>query len=204
MNKFFLLVVFFYSIFLCSGQSKLTILWENKQFLFYETQNIKKLPFILENSDLNFIEKLKSTKNIESLKKVTIKKIKDPCKVEGFLHFSKDPTPDDFRNILINLNLHEFYVNNTKILTKTLISEEEAKKKAMAFEYQDMLFQSYFNDTSRIEYYDFQIYYAQTKLVYMYAKNYPKYLYEGYVTKFTELLDDKTKARELFLQRNKK
>lgn len=204
MNKFFLLVVFFYSPFLCFGQSKLTILWENKQFLFYETQNIKKLPFILENSDLNFIEKLKSTKNIESLKKVTIKKIKDTCKLEGIFHFSKNPTPDDFRNLLINLNLHEFYVNHTKILTKTLISEEEAKKEAMNFEYKDMLFQSYFNDTSRIEYYDFQIYFAKTKLVYMYAKNYPKYLYEGYVAKYTELLDEKTNARELFLQRNKK
>ncbi len=47
----------------------------------------------------------------------------------------------------------------------------------MNFEYKDMLFQSYFNDTSRIEYYDFQIYFAKTKLVYMYAKNYPKYFH---------------------------
>jgi hypothetical protein len=105
---------------------------------------------------------------------------------------------------LETLNLNDFFVNGKQILTKTLITEEEAHNKAIGFEYKDQVFNTIFNDTSRSEYYDFQIYYAKTKLVYMYGKNFPKYLYDGYVAKYTELLDKQEKAREEFLNRTKK
>lgn len=128
----------------------------------------------------------------------------DGCHLNGIFVFKNNPDIKNFKEILEKLNLDEFYLNDQKILTRTLISEEEAHNRAIGFEYKDQTFNTIFNDTSRIEYYDFQIYYAKTKLVFMYGKNYPKYLYEGYVAKYTELLEKQEKAREVFLKRTKK
>lgn len=183
--------------------SQLKINWESSEWLFYETKKLKELAFSFENADQNLIQQMKNIKDIGPLKKIKFPKQYDPCHFVATFCFKDNPTITDFKNILEHLHINEFYVNGQKVLTRTLITEKEAHKRAMAFEYKDMLFQSYFNDTSRIEYYDFQIYYAQTKLIYMYSHNYPKYLYEGYVAKFTELLETRTKQRESFLQRTK-
>ncbi len=60
-------------------------------------------------------------------------KIKDTsAKLAGIFHLSKKSNnSDDFRNLLINSICMNFYDQiHTKILTKTLISEEEAKKES--------------------------------------------------------------------------
>ncbi len=184
------------------AQLKLSIIWEKDSYLFYETKDLKKLSFYLENDteeDISLLKNLSST----LIKKITIHKDKADGKTTGIIYFKANPTETDFKSILESLNINEFYVNNKKILTKSLIPDKEAKQKAMEFAYKDFLFDKIMNDTNRIEYYDFQIYYAQTKLSYMYANNYPKYLYEGYVSKFIELLEKQTAAREKFIQKSK-
>jgi len=187
------------------NQIKLTIKWDKQEYLFYQTKDLKKLPFTIENSDENLKKSLfEVKKQASNLKKVILDKKDDGCHLNGIFIFKKNPDVKSFKEILELLNIQEFYVNEKKILTKTLITEEEAHNKAIGFEYKDQVFNTIFNDTSRIEYYDFQIYYAKTKLIYMYGKNYPKYLYDGYVAKYTELLDKQEKEREEFLKRNKK
>jgi len=187
------------------NQAKLMIKWDKQEYLFYQSKDLKKLPLSIENANDDIKKSLVDVKNhVSNLKKVILDKKDDGCHLNGIFVFKKNPDVKDFKEILEQLNLQEFYVNDKKILTKTLITEEEAHNKAIGFEYKDQVFNTTFNDTSRIEYYDFQIYYAKTKLVYMYGKNYPKYLYDGYVAKYTELLDKQEKAREEFLKRTKK
>lgn len=204
MKVFFILII---SILISStlfSQTKLKLNWNKSEYLFYQTRNIKKLPFVIENYNNELKKTFKELKNdINNLKKVTLDKNEDGCHLSGFFVFKKNPDVKNFKELLEKLNIQEFYVNDKKILTKTLITEEEAYNKAIGFEYRDQVFNTIFNDTSRIEYYDFQIYYAKTKLVYMYSKNYPKYLYDGYVAKYTELQDKQEKAREEFLKRTK-
>ncbi|MCX7861660.1 MAG: hypothetical protein N2449_01535 [Bacteroidales bacterium] len=203
MNRyFFTLFVFCISNFTFI-HAQLKINWNSNEYLFYQTKKIKELPFTFENANDDIVKVMNNLSNVGKLKKIKIPKNYNSCQLQGKFIFKETPNETDFRMILEHLNIHEFYVNDIKILTRTLISEKDAKDKAIAFEYKDMIFQSYFNDTSRIEYYDFQIYYAQTKLIYMYSQNYPKYLYQGYVTKFTEMLETKTKEREAFLQKTK-
>lgn len=186
-------------------QVTLKIQWNNPEYLFYQTTNIEELNFSIENmSDELKMQLLNLNKSIEALKKVSLDKNDDGCHINGIFVFKQNPDVKVFREIVKHLNLNEFYVNDKKVLTKTLITDEEAHNKAMGFVYKDQVFNTINNDTSRIEYYDFQIYYAQTKLVYMYGKNYPKYLYEGYVAKYTELLEKQEKARDEFLKRTKK
>lgn len=203
MNAYFFKVFVLLMFIVNTGFSQLKINWNSSEFLFYETKKLKELPFSFDNADHDLIQQMKNIKDVGQLKKIKFPKQFDPCHFTATFYFKDNPSITDFKNILEHLNINEFYVNGKKVLTRTLITQKEAKDKAIAFEYKDMLFQSYFNDTSRIEYYDFQIYYAQTKLVYMYGQNYPKYLYEGYVAKFTELLETRTKQRESFLQRTK-
>lgn len=186
------------------NQAKLHIKWDKPRYLFYQTTELKKLPFTLENTNDElkkaFINlKIKNT----VVKKVIFDKNDDGCHLNGVFIFKNNPDVKNFKEILDTLKLNEFYVNDKQILSKTLITEEEAHNKAIGFEYKDQVFNTIFNDTSRIEYYDFQIYYAKTKLVYMYGKNYPKYLYDGYVAKYTELLDKQEKARNEFIKRTK-
>ncbi len=205
MKKIFFLICFIFIEIQVFTQIKLTVSWSDSKYLFYQTTDLKKLNFTIENANDEMKRLLlSSNKNSSSLKKVILDKKDDGCHLVGTFVFRKNPDVKNFQEVLQNLNLKEFYVNDKKVLTRTLYTEEEAHNKAIGFVYKDEVFNTINNDTSRIEYYDFQIYYAQTKLVYMYGKNYPKYLYEGYVAKYTELMEKQEKAREEFLKRTKK
>jgi hypothetical protein len=187
------------------SQVKLNIKWDKSQNLFYETSKLKKLPVTFENITNDFKTTLKkASKNGTVLKKIVLDKSNDGCHATGTFIFKKSPSEKEFKEVLESMNLQEFWVNNNRVLTKTLISVEEAHNKAMEFKFQDMTFNTTFNDSSRIEYYNFQVYYAGTKLQYMQGKNYPKYLYEGYIAKFTEQLEHYTQAREEFVKRHQK
>lgn len=205
MRVFLLIEVFLLFNLKVFNQVKLNIKWDKQEYLFYQTKNLIKLPFSIENSNNDIKKSLLDIKSqVSIIKKVLLDNNDDGCHLNGIFVFRNNPDVKNFKEILEKLNLNEFFLNDKKILTKTLISEEEAYNKAIGFEYKDQTFNTIFNDTSRIEYYDFQIYYAKTKLVYMYGKNYPKYLYDGYVAKYTELLEKQEKAREEFLKRTKK
>lgn len=205
MKVFFILAFVLLFSMKAFNQVKLLIKWDKQEYLFYQTKDLKKLPFIIENSNNDIKKSLLEIKSqVDNVKKVILDHKDNGCYLNGIFVFKNNPNVKNFKEILEKLNLDEFYLNDQKILTRTLISEEEAHNRAIGFEYKDQTFNTIFNDTSRIEYYDFQIYYAKTKLVYMYGKNYPKYLYEGYVAKYTELLEKQEKAREEFIKRTKK
>ncbi|HOS85329.1 MAG TPA: hypothetical protein PK199_10470 [Bacteroidales bacterium] len=205
MKRILLIGTLFLFGFQAFSQAKLNIKWDKPEYLFYQTTELKKLPFTIENTNEDIKKAVINLKtNNTVVKKVILDKKDDGCHLNGIFVFRKNPDVKNFKEILETLNLNDFFVNGKQILTKTLITEEEAHNKAIGFEYKDQVFNTIFNDTSRIEYYDFQIYYAKTKLVYMYGKNFPKYLYDGYVAKYTELLDKQEKAREEFLNRTKK
>ncbi len=204
MTRYFILI-FLWLISNCVfSQIKLNIAWDRSERLFYETPDLKKLPVTFENMNDEFKTIIKKSLKSGTLLKKVIFDNDDGCHTYATFIFKKSPSINDVKVILESLNIKEFYVNNNRVLTRTLISTEEAKDNAMQFKFKDMPFNSTFNDSTRIEYYDFQVYYAGTKLQYMQGKDYPKYLYEGYIAKFTEQLEHYTQAREAFIKRNQK
>lgn len=68
MNTYlFKTVIFLFSINTLFAQLKIN--WSNNEYLFYNTKNLKELPFTLENADEVLVLKMKNIQNHGPLKK---------------------------------------------------------------------------------------------------------------------------------------
>jgi hypothetical protein len=179
-----------------------SIQWNNTNYLFYNTPDIKKLDFtvtgISEEMKESWIETAKKSSVLSKIEfSNTVKNSST-----GIFIFSGNIDEKKVQQIFEELGIHVFYVNDKKIITETLITIKEAQEKAMSFVIQGSPAQPGYNDSNRIEYYNFQMYYFESKLQYMWANNYVHDLYEGYVAKMTEQLNLMTLKRDNFLKRN--
>lgn len=174
------------------------IIWSGDKFLFYDTKDLTKIDFTVRNLSTESAGLWNKTEN-DIVKKITISKPDETLSQTGCILFKKSPDPSEAKSLLEQMGINEFIVNSKKIITKTIITEAEAHDLAMSFVFKDIPFTQACNDTTKIEHYDFQIYYAGSKLQYMWGKNYPKYLYDGYVAKYTELLENSKIRREKFI-----
>jgi len=180
----------------------LKIQWDNTNYLFYNTPDIKKLDFTVTDISDELKESwVETAKKSSVLSKMEFSKtVKNSC--SGIFIFSGNIDEKKVQQIFKELGISAFYVNDKKVLTETLITIKEAQEKAMSFVIQGTPAQPGYNDSNRIEYYNFQMYYFESKLQYMWANNYVHDLYEGYVAKMTDQLNLMTLKRNNFLKRN--
>ena len=172
-------------------------------YVFYDSPVLKTLRFNVENLTPEIKATWDEIVNKSNLvEKINITGEEGGMKTGEFI-FKKETDILSFRSFLEELKIEYFYVNNNKVLTKTLIPLSEVHDKAGSFKFKDFTFTTACNDSTKIDYYDFQIYYAGTKLQYMWSSgNYIKYLFEGAIAKYTELLDKFTVKREQFLNKS--
>lgn len=177
--------------------------WNSQKYLFYETQDLKKLDFLAKNLSSETINSWKEIKT-DVVKRIKFLKSEDASTIKGVIIFKESPSAIQARDFLEQMGVKEFKVNNQRILTSVLINNKEIDDLKKNFKSNVGLFTNDCNDTTKIQYYDFQIKHAMGKLMYMWDGNYPKYLYDGYVTKYVELLEKSKISRERFLKNKSK
>ncbi len=177
---------------------------ESKKIINTDVRDIEKMVFTVENlsSDLK-IQWQKSVLEHEIVKKLSFTDYDNSGIQKGELLLTKPNSLSDIRNIFNGFGLKEFYVGDVRILIKTVLNNEEAQKKAMDYVFKEFVFTKECNDTTLIDYYNFQVYYFETKIQFMWSNNYAKYLFDGTVTTFTENLDKMISRRENFKNNNK-
>lgn len=182
----------------------LKFILNSKKVITKDIINIEKLNFTVENLSPEQKNKWKNTVlEHKFVKEMSILDGVNTNIQNGELIFNSPNSFSDIRNLLESFELNEFYVSDVRILTKTFLNNDEAIKKAMDFKFKDFTFNTNCNDSSLIDYYDFQVYYFETKIQHMWSSGYAKYLFDGTVTKFTEQLDRAISRREEFKKNNK-
>lgn len=182
----------------------LKFILNSKKVITKDIINIEKLNFTVENLSPEQKNKWKNTVlEHKFVKEISIFDGVNTNIQNGELTFNSPNSFSDIRNLLESFELNEFYVSDVRILTKTFLNNDEALKKAMDFKFKDFTFNTNCNDSSLIDYYDFQVYYFETKIQHMWSSGYAKYLFDGTVTKFTEQLDRAINRREEFKKNNK-
>ena len=169
-----------------------------------DVRDIDKLTFEAENyASTKISEWTNKCKDFTFVKSVNISATEQQNITKGELILMKPNSLSDVRKLLESMNIEVFYINNTKILTKNVLNREETQKKAMEYVYDNYVFKKECNDTTLLDYYDFQVSYLKAKIHYMWTNNYVKYLFDGTVTKYTENLDKMILRRENFIKLNK-
>lgn len=172
----------------------------NNDYSFYESPMLKTLNFNVEyltpDKKNEWIEITKRSKVVD---KIDFLLLNDSS--QGGQFTFKGPTSIIMlKQYFEELGLPIVLVNDKKVLTKTIITISEAQSKAAGFKNKNFTFTKECNDTTRMDYYDFQVYYAESKLQYMQTGNYPMYLFDGYVSKYTELFERGVVNREKFIK----
>jgi hypothetical protein len=102
------------------------------------------------------------------------------------------------KSFLDEYKIEYFYVNDNKVLTRTLLSASEAQEKATNFKFKNFTSNTEYNDTTKLDYYEFQVYYIESKIYYLWNNDYKKYLLDGTVTRYTDQLDRAIVRRDNF------
>jgi len=178
------------------SKPEINIKWENDKQLFYETPDLKKIEFTYTN----FNETAINTWREKTKYSDAVKRIKFNKNNTGTIHFKTCNDINLIRDFFSSLSLTEFKVNSNLVLVEHLISIEDALKKADDIIIDNnFIFKAEYNDKTNIGYHNFQVYYAETKIRYMYLGNYPKYVFEGYMAKFANMLSNAKIEREAFI-----
>jgi len=174
----------------------------NNDYSFYDSTVLKTLNFKVQNlSSEKKNEWIEITKKSKIVEKMDFLYEKD-AEQRGQLVFYKPTSILMLKQYIEELGLNVIYVYGKKVLTKTIIPISEVRSKAAGFKNKQNTFTTECNDTTKIEYYNFHINYAESKLQLMWEGNYPKYLFEGYISEYIELLEKTTLKRELFLKKS--
>ncbi len=169
-------VILIISIFASQTKAQLNIIHKEKAFLFYQTPNIKKLPFVFKGNaeSLNWFT---SNQNTNALFSIKIDSSSSNT-LYGAFEFSKNIDARDFRFILRTLQQDAFYLNNIKILRQSLFSEQELK---------DSKYTPFTIDKTQSNAATLKSANSILEALYNAKKtNYPKLLYSGKITELEE------------------
>jgi hypothetical protein len=100
----------------------------------------------------------------------------------------------EFRKYLETNDIKYIYADGLKIRSSNIITQEEANKlSSTIIDTPPMLFKTEYNDSTKVGYYQFNLYYYKTKL-YVSMDNYSDHLLNGYIDLFQNRIEE-TKAR---------
>ncbi|PKP18485.1 MAG: hypothetical protein CVU05_13430 [Bacteroidetes bacterium HGW-Bacteroidetes-21] len=167
-------------------------------YLFYSNEKLKDLEFrVVKNTEVdekNLLAIIKSQSFIKNVRRAG----KNGDTLSLKLSFKSHPKADEFRKFLEYVGLISVKVNGQKIWVKNLITVEEAFAENAKYSPEPMNYKPEYADPNMPEYYDYELFRLKTKMKYMQTSAYPKYLYEGYVTKFQDAIDSILKDKEQY------
>lgn len=199
-----LVLVSVINLYVNAQKTFMPILKVNSQAENNESNGKRRIFFTVENLSPELkVQWQNSAKEHVFISKMKLTESKNSNIQNGEIILISTFTLDDIKKLIEGFGLPEFYFGDIKILTKTVFSDEVAKKKAMDYVFKDYHFTKECNDSTLIDYYDFQIYYLTAKIQLMWSNNYSKYLFDGNVTKYTENLDKMIIRRENFIKNKK-
>lgn len=180
----------------------------NLVFKFTKT-DLEKI-FYNDNKELKvdfFIEGLTDKKAVKELKKNSLLKgIEIP-------DFPSEKTPatfvfqkniDAFRNILEKNNVSYIFCNEIKIKTSNIITQSKALELSKdIIDIKDFKFDESCNKADNLRYYEYHVYYFETKL-FSDMHNYYSSLFNGYIEKAQESLRNAKDEKDEFIQQYSK
>jgi hypothetical protein len=172
----------------------------DQSYTFYDSAVLKTLNFKVQNlTSEKKTEWLEITRKSKIVEKMDFLYEKD-AEQRGQLVFYKPTSLLMLKQYIADLGMNCFYVYGKKVLLESLITIKEAQNKAAGFVIDNNPAPNGYNDSTKIEYYNFQIYYAESKLQNLWANDYLKNLFEGNVAKLTDQVNKIKSKRELFIK----
>lgn len=166
-----------------TARSQVSIVWKETSYLFYNTPDLKKLDLNIQGkSEQQIADYQTKAADSDVVKKARIKKNDDGYVLS--LSFKSAPGPDQIKTLFEAMGITEFTVNGKMILTETLISVEEARQIAGNMKLVKLNFRAEYNDPANPEHYDYEVFYAKSKLHHMLNGDFVKYLYDGYIAQY--------------------
>lgn len=110
---------------------------------------------------------------------------------------------DQLRFFLNSNNVLYITVGGKKIYTKYLITLQQAQSDYANFKRIDYSEKELQRDKTNIEYYEYQMYYFESKIVYMEANEFLKNLLEGTITRYEDMLENARQEHTNFLTKTK-
>lgn len=199
----FIALVFIASVSQIFGSQLITyadIKHEKKYYLFYTNKKLKEVSFrfVLAKgvTDKQVKEFLKKQSYI---KRVSIGRSNGDT-ITSTLYFKTHPNASEVRKTMEELGLVSLKINGQRIYVKNLITVEEAFAENAKYSPNNMVYKPEYSDPNMPEYYEYELYRLKTKMKYMQTSEYPRYLYEGYVTKFQDNIDGVLKDKEQYYE----
>lgn len=170
-----LFIIFCISTGLLKAQFYLTV--DNDKQLFFEDNQISEIPFIYKK---NKDDKFKRQKS------VSVNKSGSDSLVSGTISLEKMNDLKDLREFFEDMDQKLFYVNDVQIDVSSLKNEEELTEEIRVNPYNGEYyhFTTACNDSANFEYYEFQLFYFESKLLNMKLEDYYTYLMNGKVSEF--------------------
>gem|GEM_PF-3818346 len=167
--------------------------------LFYSKEKIKEISIIISTEDmlaaLNFSKILDKQPFVKSFNQNIVSK--DTLIYRTKLKYHPDMS--EIRVFVENTSLEIIFINEKKFWVKSLLTKEEAMKEFVSFKLNDMQWKPEYSNPDMPEYYDYRLFSLKSKLKYMLGGDYAKYLYEGYITKFHDDIDNIIKDKQDYL-----
>jgi len=157
----------------------LRINWDQPNYLFYDTYDVQQLIF---QSNLPQEKITDAAAKVSVIDKIAFEN------GSGVIYFKNNPLPSDIRKFAEKAGLFELYVNDTRIFPSCLLDNKELSKIGDKEKPETKIFYEHYNKEGTIENVEFNIHYLSSKIHSMQTSDYPRCLYGGYVTSYTEQL----------------
>ncbi len=201
-----LILLLIFSISFLKAQTPLLKYMEIKgnstEYLFYGNDKIESLTMVFipqnQNSLQLFLVGLKSASFVKKINEESIKNDTNYVTIK----LKKQPNAKEIRQYLETVAPEIIKINGKKFWVKSIMTQKEAQGFAQTLDTKNILFKAEYNDETNPMYYEFKINHILLKLKLMYQGDYPKYLYEGHVTKFMDMYDNIIKDQQEFLNHN--
>jgi|GEM_PF-4599245 len=155
-------------------------IWNESNYLFYDTYDIKQLSFEYSCSD-KIISDASTKSNV--IDRVEL------SNGRGIMYFKSNPLPSEIRKFAEKAGFADIYVNNTRIITSTLLDKTEISKEVDKGAPKVDQFDSKFNKQGTYENIKFNIDFYSSKIYSMKLTDFPYYLYSGYIAEYTDQLN---------------
>lgn len=172
--------------------SAFRFVWNEANYLFYDTYDVLQLQF---QSSLPADEISRAAQKVGVIDKIQVDN------GTGIIYFKENPLPSDIRKFAEKMGISEIYVSKARILTSSLLDKDELDKIKKDVP-RNQPFISDYNKTGTPENIEFNIHYFSSKIYSMQITDYPRYLYSGDITSYTEhLIQFKAQSHNLKLKK---
>ena len=170
--------------------------------LFYSKEKIKAMTVVFVTEDMLSAMNLNVLLDSQAFAKNSEQEILTQDTLVCNVKLKYHPDISEIRKVLEKANLNCIYINGKKYWVKSLLNKEEVWQAYVKFNLKEVPAGPNIYNPEAPEYYEYKIFSLNTKLRYMMGGDYQKYLFDGYITKFYDDIDNAMKDQQDYLNNN--